>query len=199
MASKKTITYFLEDSAQEQFIVALTERLARQEGISIRNDQRSAMYGGRPLFELRRFLATETRRGVTSTDLLIVAMDGNCKGTQQRYSVITQAMAAVNYPRPYVCAIPDPHIERWYLCDPQAVRAALSASVSPVLPPYKCAKDHYKRLLSRTVIQAGLTPVIGGAEHGATIVEQMDLYHACSAEASLNRFVEDARIALRQL
>lgn len=198
-ANHKIITYFLEDQAQEAFISAMVNRLAREVGVSVRHDTRSVAYGGRPLTELRRFLRDEQRRPASSTDLLVVSIDGNCHGPNEKRREIRQIIERIGYSRPYVCAVPDPHVERWYLCDGEAVRQALSANVEPLVPAYKCERDRYKQELRRVILEADQSPVIGGAEHGEAIVGAMDLYRASQHDSSLAQFIEELRSALRSL
>lgn len=198
-AERKVITFFLEDVAQEAFVTAVVDRLALEVGLSVDHDPRSVLKGGHPLPELKRFLRDEKRRPHLMTDLLIISIDGNCMGHNAKRQEITDIIAQAGYTPSFVCAVLDPHIERWYLCDGEAVREALSASVHPVVPPYKCARDQYKALLRRAIQDAGLDLILGGAEHGEAIVQAMDLYKVGKNEPSLGQFLEDLRSALQSL
>ena len=81
------ILYFLEDRAQEGFIKALVERIAQDESIplnSLNHDVRSARGGSRVNREFERFMKDTMQGNSSDVDLLIVAIDGNCKGYGDR-------------------------------------------------------------------------------------------------------------------
>jgi len=68
-------------------------------------------------------------------DLLVVAIDSNCRVFNACRSEVEDAVKDAPIPR--ILAIPDPHIERWLLLDSAAFKSALgkvrtdSASWSP--------------------------------------------------------------------
>jgi hypothetical protein len=74
-----------------------------------------------------------------------------------------------------VFAIPDPHIERWYLDDPQGFNKAIGTGALPVLPHYKCEKGLYKKVMRDAIASSGVAAQFGGYEYGEKIVEEMDL------------------------
>ncbi len=198
-ADRKIVTYFVEDIAQETFVKAVVERMAREIGIIATADVRSATRGGRPLAELKAFLRDERRRSISTTDLLVIAIDGNCKGYSAKRKEIVGIIDQIGYIKRYVCAIPDPHVERWYLCDGEAVRTALSASVQPTVPLMKCERDLYKKLLRKVIEEAEIAVILGGSEHGEAIVRAMDLYRTGKNEPSLGSFLDDLHSALYAL
>jgi len=77
------IVYFLEDRTQEGFIKAMVERIAKEESVSLHSlihDIRSARGGSRIIIEFKNFLKDSIKMDLSDIDLLIVAIDGNCKG-----------------------------------------------------------------------------------------------------------------------
>lgn len=171
------IGYFLEDRSHESFLKALVRRIAQEEGFSERDlihDVRSCR-GGRVITEYKRFLK-ECRRGSTVPfDILVVAMDGNCRGYNERARELKQCAERAQYPAldRIVSAIPDPHIERWYLIDADVVRKALNTSRGPDIPAYKCEKGYYKRVLWGAVRSAGVKSQLGGVEYGERIIQNI--------------------------
>ena len=145
------IGYFLEDIAHQEFLQTLVERLvaaAAQGPIEVQTDIRNATGGKGQVFEdLRKFLRDAARERQRRFDLVIVAIDGNCHGyIEVRNQILAKAQQA-RYPGSVVCAVPNPHIERWYLADPAAVRHALGVDQVPALPRYKCERARYKNAL----------------------------------------------------
>ena len=66
----------------------------------------------------------------------------------------------------------------------------------PKLGQRKCERDRYKRILARTIREAGYPTVLGGLEFAEEIVAAMDLYRAGKREKSLKHFVDAARTLL---
>jgi hypothetical protein len=116
MAAKHVIAYFLEDIGQEAIIPPLVRRLIREAGKPAENfDHRTLnARGGGSISSYKSFLADAKRRMHLPADLLIVGSDGNCKGFATRRNEITAVGANPPYPI-VVTAVPDPHVERWYL------------------------------------------------------------------------------------
>lgn len=200
MAAKRiVVTYFLEDPAHEAFIIPFVPIVAKEVNLSIRDDVRWAIHGSQVMVQLRRFLADAQRQPSLATDLLIVAVDGNDKGYQKKHREIQQEIAHAQFARPFVCAIPEPHIERWYLCDPEALHLATGSSVQPRNLPNKGQRDMYKNEYRRIVKEAGLDINLDGYEHARAIVENMDIAHLGAKDQSLGRFLNDLRSALKLL
>jgi hypothetical protein len=105
-------------------------------------------------------------------DLLIVASDGNCKGyVEKRQQLSGYAERSVrHFLDRVVFAIPDPHIERWYMDDPQGFNRALGFGALPVLPSYKCEKGLYKNVMQQAVTSPDVYVQFGGYEYGEEIV-----------------------------
>ncbi len=187
---------FVEDRAHEYFLRALLARLARDEGVLVNVRFLSAI-GGHPraIGELRLYQGLIRKSGGVP-DLLIVLIDGNCVGWNQARQDVLEVVDFQLFPR-VVVGCPDPHIERWYLADPQSLAASLDVHVTP--ESQKCERDRYKRMLQQAFLSAEYTLVLGGIEFANEIVEAMDLYRAGRNEPSLQHFVDQTRLALRQL
>lgn len=185
------VAIFCEDLAHERFLVALVHRLAREEQRTVEVFTMSGRGGhGRGLTE---FSAFQKARG--RADLLLVCIDANCKRWQAARREIKDKVDSSRFPA-YAVACPDPHIERWYLADPQGLKSALSMNVSPGRK--KCQRDRYKKLLVDGLKRAGHIVTLGGAEFAEKIVGDMDLYRAGKNEPSLGSFIEDLRSVLRR-
>jgi len=189
----REIALFVEDFAHRQVIGALIQRLARESGIEIRCDWRSATGGhGKVAQELKLYLRDLQRQGEPHPDLIVAATDANCRGPRARREEIRPE----NAPAPMICAIPDPHIERWLLLDGAAFRAVLGRGCEA--PDQKCERQRYKRLLIEAIRDAGTAPSLGGIEFAEDIVQAMDIDRAAQADRSFQRFVADTRAEFRQ-
>lgn len=199
-----SVLYFLEDIAHEKFIRALVHRVACQvaedlgiPSLQIEEEVRNATGGrGATLTELSRFL--RENRDLRS-HILIVAIDANCTRYTQRLQEILRRVRDAEIRWQVVCAVPDPHIERWYLSDPSAIPRAFESESPPKmnLPRYKCERDWYKKALRQTIENvAGFVPPLGGAEYGREIAEAMDLYIAGTTDRALKHFVDNLKQAL---
>lgn len=191
------ICYFLEDIAQEGFLKALVSRLLKEKGIPpdcLLHDVRNASGGrGKALGELRRFLMDISRQ----PDVLVVAIDGDCRGYREMREEIQRTVKQAEYPGPVACAVPDPHMERWYLADPDAFQRVLS--VRPECPAYKCERDRYKQALKEALRQAGIVAPLGGVEYGEEIAWSMDIFQVGKADRGFKHFVDDLYEATRAL
>jgi hypothetical protein len=96
-----------------------------------------------------------------------------------------------------IIACPDPHVERWYMVDPEGFASAVG--VQPSVGKRKCKRDIYKALLANTIRQAGLLAPLGGIEFAPELVASMDLYRAGRNDKSLKGFTDDLRRALVRL
>lgn len=202
MAEKITVGYFLEDIAHERFIKALVERIAADRGLQsgdLIHDVRNATRGSVALREFRRFLRDCVRRREDAFDLIVVAMDGNCTGYVEKREQLLALKEQAGYGGRVVCAIPNPHIERWYMADAESCRQALRAANPPQCPAYKCEKRRYKRALVEAIRSTGVESLLGGAEFGAEIAQAMDLYRAGQVDNALGHFMDDLRDAFSVL
>jgi len=199
-SSPLRVGYFLEDIAHERFVTALVRRVGQEAGLAseaLEHVVYNASGGkGRTMTELRRFLRDAQRGIVSPTPVLVVAIDGNCQGYTEKHNEIRRVAEHYEYPGQLVCAIPDPHIERWYMADPGGLQQAIGARVQPMLPAYKCERARYKRAMLDVFADVGIRPLLGGAEYGNDVVEAMDLYAAQQADPALKHFVDYLREAL---
>ena len=202
LADSIRILYFLEDLAQEGLLRALLQRVAAEESICsgvLKHDIRSARGGSRVVNEFRKFLR-DTADAPPEAHLLVAAIDANCK---RRTAKIKELAKCVDDTHPLkeaiVYAVPDPHIERWYLLDQRAFKLAVGLDRAPELPPYKCKRDHYKNALSQALRDGGVSSVLGGAEYAEKIVENVqDLDTLGRQDNSFQAFIQDLRSAFRK-
>lgn len=197
-----SIAYFVEDLAHIYFIVALVQRVAEERGLDpekIKHDPRNAGGRGRVFTELIQYLKDVREERRSPYDIVVIAIDANCQSPQSVKNRIKDAKAQANYPGPLVCAVPDPHIERWYLADPEGFETALPVIGRPQLPRYKCKGDYYKNQLYAAFASAGVSPPLHGAEYGADIAAAIDLFRAGRNDSSLKCFVDDLKAALAPL
>lgn len=197
--AKYTIVFFLEDSAQEALIPNLVRRLITDEGKNPPDyDLRILIArGGGSIRAYKEFIKGVKKKKLPAADVLIVGSDGNGNGFIKRRTQLNNAAKGVPYSA-VITAIPDPHVERWYLLDSQALAQAAGVPVQAVPPTAKCDKGHYKKLLRDTFAQHKLFPPLGGAEYGPRVAETMNLYAAGVADHSLHDFVDQVRTWLKQ-
>lgn len=191
------IDLFVEDSAHEQLLSALVNRLAHEEGCSIDVRPLWARRGhGRVLAELEAHQLVAKKSAAGLADILVVGVDANCKRFAQARADIAKTLRPEFVGRA-VIACPDPHIERWYMADVGAVAKVLGAA--PRVPRKKCEKDYYKTLLRNAVRDAGHFTTLGGIEYAEDIVNAIDWYAAGKSEPSFKSFVDALRSAFRRL
>lgn len=191
----REIALFGEDSAHQQIVGALVERLARKHGIGVRLDWRNAVGGhGRVVQEAGRYLRDLARQSGRSPHLIVVATDANCKGWEKRARELRdrKEFRDHNSPPPIVLAIPDPHVERWLLLDSAAFKTVFGRGCKA--PDRKCERGRYKRSLAEAIRGTGIEPALGGVEFAEDVVEAMNLRRigrGKKADGSLRRFVEE--------
>ncbi len=201
MVEPLRVDLFVEDAGHEAFIGALVRRIAREETREVEVVSRSARGGhGKALSEFRVY-QRRCRVAGRPPDVLVVATDANCRGLTEAISKVREAIDEALFPS-VALAVPDPHVERWYMADPQALLAALDARVAP--GRRKCQRDLYKRMLREALLRAGHPVTLGGEEFAEEIVEAMDLYRATKNESTKNEpslaiFLDDLRGSLRRL
>ena len=197
MSKPVTVDIFVEDRAHEAFLVPMLRRIAREENVEVTSRVRSARGGhGRAVTELKLYqdLVQKGAAGTTSPDLLIAGIDGNCSTFAKAKKTIVAGTHAPFSER-LVVACPDPHVERWYLADPESFKDVVGSQ--PTIARKKCARDYYKDALAKVVQKAGHPATLGGIEFAQELVERMDLYRAGKNERSLKSFVDDLRARLR--
>jgi hypothetical protein len=186
----RKINCFVEDTGHQAFLQALVRRLSRQHRISIELKFENARGGhGTAISELKQYIRDLQRGRQGLPDMLIVATDGNCKGFIERKQEIEKATKS--YTHLLICAVPDPHVERWLLLDSAAFKKVLGVGCKA--PTYKCERDLYKRLLENAVIDAGKEPFIGGIEYAEALVDAMNLDRLERSEPSLGHLLRDLR------
>jgi hypothetical protein len=200
VADTITIGYFLEDIAQDRFFKALVIRIAEDLGLSdaeIRHETRNATGGaGRVMAELASFFRDYSTGNASPFDLTVVAVDGNCHGYLERIKQVTKRADRWVYPGQLACAVPDPHIERWYLLDRTTLQTVLGAAEVAECPAHKCERDRYKDALVKSIRSAGLTPQFGGAEYGPDIARRLDLYRVGKEDGGFALFVDALKSGL---
>lgn len=191
----REIVLFVEDAAHQQFLSALVVRVAEEFGICIQMHWRNARRGsGAVIRELREFIRDLQRDHPGLPDMLIVASDANCKGMQDRLAEIVAVTAEVS--TAVICAVPDPHIERWLLLDSAAFKKVFGRGCKA--PDQKCERDRYKKLLMNAILEAGITPSFGGIEFAEEIVKAMDIDRVGRNDYSLGKLLTDLQTVFRQ-
>lgn len=189
---------FAEDRAHEEFIKSLIFRVAIELPVQITLRVRSARGGhGRAIseFQLYQRLVNIGDPSLELADMVVVAIDGNCSPFAKARDTIRQATTPSFIDR-VVIACPDPHVERWYLGDPRTFETLIG--YRPTIGRKKCARHHYKRILSDSIVRGGNPATLGGPEFAAELVASMDLYRAGRRSKSLKVFLDDLRAMLRR-
>jgi hypothetical protein len=193
---------FLEDAGHDTFVGALVQRIAAEVGAEVSVDTRNASGGaGRAIKSLRRYLKDLDGGAEFTPDVLVIAIDADVGAFQQKRTELIDLASQCSLPPERIAvAVPDPHIEAWYLCDGAAVASvAGSGATQSMLPDGKRDKTFYKAELERVFESAGVEPPLGGTEYGDEIADAIDLKQGCQRSASLDSFVSDLRAAMKQL
>lgn len=194
-----TADLFVEDRAHEEFVKNMLSRIAQEEEVMLALQIRSARGGHPRVLDEFRSYQRALLKGVadmTVPDLLVVAIDANCNSFATAHGEIEAAIDPMMKEKTVV-ACPDPHIERWYLADPDSFMGVVG--VRPQPGKRKCERDVYKDMLSKAILRAGHPPTLGGIEFAREIVEAMNVYRAGKLENSLKHFVDEAKGLLRRL
>lgn len=198
MNSPPVADLFVEDRAHEEFLKAMLTRISKEEGRMITVRIRSARGGhGRALkeFSLYQKSVLKASSDMGMPDLLFVAIDANCKRLNSARKEI-EAHIDPPFQNRTIIACPDPHIERWYLADPDTFFKVVG--IRPKAQKKKCDRDRYKAILSKAIVDAGHPPTLGGIEFAREIVDSMDLYKCSKADKALKDFIQFTRQAIRQ-
>jgi len=194
------IDLFCEDRAHEELLHNLVRRLCAQEGVEAEIAIRSARGGhGRALRELELYQKAVAVGGVRTPDLLVVAIDTNCRSYRQVVKEVEARIGRQCFPH-YAIACPNPHIELWYMADPEAFEAVIGAPPPPLQK--ECGKETrntLKKGLADSLKAAGHPVVFGGIQFAPELAQRMDLYSAAKADTGLRHFLRDVTNALRQL
>ena len=198
MSDPITTDLFVEDRAHEEFLKAMINRIAKEEKKEVVIQVRSARGGhGRVLDELEIYQKAilQTKGSfLRMPDLLFIAIDANCSNFNDVRRDIERSLEARFRDRAII-ACPDPHVERWYLADPESFRKVIG--VGPKIGRRKCERDYYKGILSKAIIDSGNPPTLGGIEFARELVENMDFYRARKGERSFNHFLTAAIAGIR--
>ena len=193
------VDLFVEDRAHEEFLKAMLSRIATENNRRITVRVRSAR-GGRPrvLEELSLYQKSVLKApdSMSMPDLLFIAIDANCKRWNKARTEI-QGKIQSPFTSRSIVACPDPHIERWYLADPDSFFQVVG--VRPKVGRRKCERDRYKAVLSKAIVDAGHPPTLGGIEFAQELVGAMDLYRAGKAERSLKHFLTETAARIMSL
>ena len=185
----RRIVLFAEDHAHEVILSGLLRRLGDKYATAFDLAVRSARGGyGAVLAELAEFVRDFQRDALQGADLLIISVDANCVGVNRRTTDVLGQIPD-SYREYVVVAVADPHIERWLLLDSQAFKMILGKGCSA--PAYKCARDHYKRLLIEAVFETGVTPLLGGVEYAEDLIAAMNLEAVSRLDPAFGRCIAD--------
>jgi len=191
----RSIAVFVEDFAHEQVLNILIHRIANEAGQPIQLIWGNTRNGhGAVVRELKQFLRDLQKGKGSLPDLIIVATDGNCMGYTKRRNEITELTNRVSTRT--ICAIPDPHIERWLMIDSAAFKDVIGLGCDA--PDQKCDRNRYKLLLVQAIRKSGVFPSLGGIEYAEAIASALDLDKAASADPSLAHFVADLRNVFKE-
>ena len=196
MTDPLSVDVFVEDSAHERLLLAFLRRLAAERNCALRTQVLCARGGHSKAVHAmadtqRMLLGGGLQRPIA--DLFLVGIDGNCTTAAEKRRQIREACRPEFHDR-LVIACPDPHVERWFMADPESFERVVDRR--PKLGREKCERDHYKRLLGSTIAEAGHPAPLGGLEFADELVAAMDLYRACKNDAALSMFLDDLRAAL---
>lgn len=192
------VDLFVEDRAHEEFLKPLIVRIAREENVSVEVRVRSARGGhGHAMHEYELY-QTILEKGLMSNsnpDVIVVAIDGNCTTFSKKRDEI-QSSTKELFRNRLVTACPDPHVERWYLADPESFNQVVGTF--PRVGKRKCRRDYYKNLLVQAIRSAGHPISLGGVEFATELTEAMDLYRACQNQHCLKALIDELRAIFRQ-
>lgn len=198
MSRPLLVEFFVEDDAHRQLLVPLVERMGREEGLALQCQIRNA-HGGHAKamtsFKRYQLLREKGVGGRAAPAILVVAIDGNCSSFTETARNIRRATGDP-FVHMLVTACPDPHIERWYLADPDSFHAVVGTR--PSVGRRKCVRDHYKQMLTTAILGAGHPSTLDGVEFARELADAMDLFRAGKHDSSLKAFVRDLRESLRR-
>ncbi|MCH8243026.1 MAG: hypothetical protein IH897_10505, partial [Planctomycetes bacterium] len=176
---KRTIALALEDRAHETVIRALLARIFSDEGQNLHDWALVVLSNrGGVSLECAYDYAKKCRDPGQACDLLVIASDANCSEFVEKRNEIQKHLE--QYAGRIALALPNPHIERWLLLDPEAFQQGVGIPRGIVLPQYKCDKNYYKTELNSLLQSEGIVPQFpGGIEFAPGIIKHLDMPLAC--------------------
>lgn len=199
MEGRVQVEIFAEDRAHEELLKPLLVRVCGEEGFAVSLQVRTGRGGhAKAVDEFERYqtIAGTGKFVRMAPDLPIVAIDGNCTTFGRMKSRIADSTRSA-FRHMLVSACPDPHVEKWFLADPDSFHAVVG--YRPDVGPDECERNHYKRILRESVARGGHLPTLGGIEFASELAEKMDLYRAGKRDPSLKSFLDDLRSKLRSI
>jgi len=188
------VVLICEDIGHEYIIAPIVNRICNEYDITI--SIRVVKCSGSRIYQTLDVFLSHIRSGEeTAPDLMIVAVDANCKGYNQRREQLQNHITA-DLSFSVIHAIPDPHIERWLLIDSHAFRVVLGKGCDA--PDQKCDRDRYKVKLTEAILNADVIPLIGGLEHAEDIVREMNFTVMDHHDTSFHHFLTDLNTVLNQ-
>jgi hypothetical protein len=182
----RNINLFVEDEAHEDFLTAMVQRFADDYSIEIIIKASSVRGGhGKVIAELKQYQRDLQRDQENLPDLIIVGTDSNCTSLLEREKEIKQIIS--DFTSLVISAIPEPHIERWFLLDSEAFKTVFGKGCPT--PDYKCEQDRYKRMLLDAINQAGPVP-LDGIERVKDLVNAMNLQRVAQSDKSIERLLK---------
>jgi len=198
MAEPVLVDLYCEDHGHERFAKALLSRLASESVVALEFRSQSSRGGhGKALSEFKAWQQA-VRSGFYDRRpaLLVIMIDANRRGWHAMRGDIERSVDPALFPF-VVIGCPDPHVERWYMADPQSFAEAIGRPPPP--DPGTRERHVYKRLLREAIESAGQPILTDPTEYADDIVTVMDLFRAEQQQPSLGGFVTDLRAAFRRL
>ncbi len=196
MSHPRRVVCFCEDIAHERFVRAIIQRAAEEvRSTPVEIQVLNATHGSRVWREFQQYLREVKADQKLLPEVLVIVIDGNCKKAAQVRRAVEEEVEKMGLAIPHlVCAIPDPHIERWYLEDQRALKSILPRAKPEKLPSKKCERDRYKQALKNAIRAAGVEPSLGGAEYGEDVAKALE---PSRLDDSFKNFWRDLLAALK--
>ncbi len=190
----RNINIFVEDQAHEVFLVAILQRFSLEYNVGVKTKSINARGGrGKVISELKQYQNDLQRNKGILPDLIIVGTDSNCKGFREREKEINRNIT--NLQEFVISMIPEPHIERWLLIDPESFNTVFGKGCPT--PDQKCERDRYKVMFLEAITEVGVTPILGGIEHITDLVKEMNLQRVKDSDKSIRRFLNSLQRCFR--
>jgi len=195
------IGYIFEDIAQANFIKSLVHRILIKSGIDVNKVYEEVLpaRGSKVDKVFKEYLRSfKKEKAWIDYDILIMTKDANRKGYHEVKQKLTPKQNKFVYPFSIVFALPDPHVERWYLLDGGAFCRAVGGNSPPELQTLIRKKGFYKARLGEALRNNGIKSTMGGAEYGDDIAREMNLEFTCGKDESFKGFIDDLEFAIKK-